>query len=419
MFFVALRLDGLLAIHLSIGVASSPMIDLQTARAETPAADNGIYLNNAGCSLMPQAVIDAVQGYLSVEAETGGYRATIQEAEAIESVYDSVAALINAKPNEIALMGSHTLAWQSLFQGLSFKEGDRILTARSEYAANYVAMLQMQKRTGCVIEIIPCSNDGASDPVALDKMIDDKVKLIAINWIPTNGGLMNPAAEIGRVAKAHGVPYLLDACQAVGQMPVDVEELGCDYLSATGRKWLRAPKGTGFLYVREDKLSAPGCEPGIIDDIGAPWTKADAYELLDTARRFETSENAPSLRLGLGAAVDYARALGLETIRERVNNLAQNLRSELAALPGIKLQDLGSERAGLVTFTHDDIPAADITATLGKENICVKTIPQAGAYLDTQARDIHELVRISAHYYNSEDELETVLKTLRAAIGAG
>jgi selenocysteine lyase/cysteine desulfurase len=316
-------------------------------------------------------------------------------------------------------MGSHTLAWQSVFQGLRFKEGDRILTSRSEYGANYVAFLQMQRRTGCVIDVIPCGNDGATDPLALEKMIDDRVKLIAINWIPTNGGLMNPAAEIGNVARSHGIPYLLDACQALGQMPVDVKELGCDFLTSAGRKWLRGPKGSGFLYVREDQLSAPGCEPGIIDDFGALWSQSDKYEVIDTARRFETHEQQPALRLGLGVAVEYARTIGLDNIRERVNHLAEGLRGELAALQGIRVQDLGSERAGLVTFTHDDIPAADITATLGKENICVKTIPQAGAYLDTQARDIHELVRISAHYYNSEDELETVLKTLRAAIGAG
>lgn len=394
------------------------MIDLLKARAETPAVENGIYLNNAGCSLMPAPVIDAVQDYFALEASTGGYPAMAKEAKKIDAVYTSVASLINAKPNEIALMGSHTLAWQSLFQGLRFEEGDRILTCRSEYAANYVAMLQMQKRTGCVIDVIPSDNRGVTNPGALEQMIDSRVKLIALNWIPTNGGLMNPAAEIGRVARAHGIPYLLDACQAVGQMKVDVEELGCDYLSATGRKWLRGPKGTGFLYVREEKLSEPGCEPGIIDDIGAPWVKADTYELLDSARRFETHENAPALRLGLGAAVEYARALGLENIRERVNNLAEGLRGELSTLPGITVQDLGEEHAGLVTFSHASVEAAEITTALGAESITVKTIPRAGALLDTLEREIPELVRISAHYFISEEELDTTLSVIRGAIAA-
>ncbi len=394
------------------------MFDLSKARADTPAVENGIYLNNAGCSLMPQPVIDAVQDYFALEASVGGFPAVMQEAEALKGVYASVASLINAKPNEIALMGSHTVAWQSVFYGLSFGEGDRILTSRSEYGANYVAFLQMQKRTGCIIDVIPCRNSGATDPVALEKMIDSNVKLIAINWIPTNGGLMNPAAEIGRIAKAHGVPYLLDACQAIGQMPVDVKELGCDYLTSAGRKWLRGPKGTGFLFVREDRLAASDPEPAMIDDFGALWTKPDAYELASSAQRYETHEHEPALRLGLGAAVEYARALGLENIRERVRRLAEGLRSELSNLSGITVRDLGTEHAGLVTFSHDTLSAAEITAALKAENITVKTIPRAGALIDTFARDIPELVRASAHYYNSEDELATFLRALAGAIGA-
>jgi selenocysteine lyase/cysteine desulfurase len=394
------------------------MFDLSKARADTPAVENGIYLNNAGCSLMPQPVIDAVQNYFTLEVSIGGYPAMLQETGACDAVYDSVASLINAKPNEIALMGGHGIAWSSVFYGLQFNEGDRILTSRSEYAANYVAFLQMQKRTGCVIDVIPCGNDGATDPVALEKIIDGSVKLIAVNWIPTNGGLMNPAAEIGRVARAHGIPYLLDACQALGQLPVDVEELGCDYLTSAGRKWLRGPKGSGFLYVREERLAEGQPEPAIIDDIGASWKKADEYELVASARRFETHEQQPALRLGLGAAVEYARALGLENIRERVRHLAKGLRSELSSLPGITVRDLGTEHAGLVTFSHETIAAAEITAALKAGNITVKTIPKAGALLDTTVRDIPELVRASAHYYNSEDELETFLRALGGAISA-
>jgi cysteine desulfurase/selenocysteine lyase len=392
------------------------MIDVLKARAETLAAENGIYLNNAGCSLMPGPVIDAVQGYFALEARTGGYPTMMQEAKKIDAVYTSIASLINAKPKEIALMSSHGVAWSSVFYGLSFKEGDRILTSRSEYGANYVAFLQMQKRTGCVIDVIPCANSGATDPVALEKMIDDRVKLIAITWIPTNGGLMNPAAEIGRVANDHGIPYLLDACQAVGQTPVDVHKLGCDYLTATGRKWLRGPKGTGFLYVREDRLATGNPEPAIIDDFGAPWTDANEYILVDSARRFESHEKEPALMLGLGAAAEYAQALGLENIRKCVDDLAEGLRSELANLPGITVQNLGTEHAGLVTFTHDTVAAADITAALQNENISVKTIPRAGALLDALARDLPVLVRISAHYFNSEDELDTTMSVLRRAI---
>ena len=390
-------------------------MNIDELRAETPGVGSGIYLNNAGCSLMPQPVIGAVQNSFALEARTGGFPARMQETQALDAVYASVAALINAKPSEIALMGSHTDAWQSVFYGLGFSEGEKILTGRAEYGANYVAFLQMRKRTGCEIEIIPCDASGASDAQALEKMIDDRVKLIALTWISTNGGLVNPAAEIGKVARAHAIPYLLDACQAVGQMPVDVAALGCDYLCATGRKWLRGPKGTGFLYVREERLE--NIEPATIDDFGASWRAPDEYELRGDARRFETHEHAPALRLGLGAAVDYARALGLDEIRHRVRHLAMSLRAELARIPGVTVRDLGSEHAGLVTFSHERVAAADITAALHKAGVWVKTVPRAGALLDTTDRELGELVRVSPHYFNLDSELESFLKALHQALG--
>jgi len=391
-------------------------MDIDRLRAETPGAGSGVYLNNAGCSLMPRPVIGAVQDYFALEASAGGFRAMTQQTEALDVVYASLASLINAKPSEIALMGSHTDAWQSVFYGLSFEEGDRILTGRAEYGANYVAFLQMRKRTGCQIEIIPCDASGATDCQALEKMLDDRVKLIAITWIPTNGGLINPAAEIGKLAQAHAVPYLLDACQAVGQMPVDVAQLGCDFLSATGRKWLRGPKGTGFLYVREERLS--NIEPATIDDFGALWTKPDTYELVAGARRYEIHEYAPALRFGLGAAAEYALELGLDKIQDRVRRLAASLRVELARIPGITVRDLGAEKAGLVTFSHDSIQPGAINRALEAEAIQLKVVPREGALLDSTARQLGEMVRASPHYFNSEQELETFLKALHKAVSA-
>jgi len=386
-------------------------MDIERLRAETPAAGGATYLNNAGCSLMPQPVIDAVQGYFALEASIGGYPAMDRESDAQAAVYDSLARLINAKPSEIALTGSNTLAWTSVFHGMRFKEGDRILTSRSEYGANYVAFLQMQKRTGCRIDVIPSDNSGATSPAALEGMIDGDVKLVAVNWIPTNGGLVNPVAEIGRVASRHGIAYLVDACQAVGQMPVDVREIGCNYLTSAGRKWLRGPKGSGFLYVSEESLD--DFEPAIIDDIGAPWVSPEAYELLPDARRFETHEHAPALRLGLGAAAEYAMTLGLDHIRDNVRGMAEGIRDELSRMPGISVQDLGAERGALVTFNHETMPAAEITTRLAQKDIRAKTIPRAGALNDTVARGLDELVRISAHYFNRGNDVETCLRGIR------
>ena len=245
-----------------------------------------------------------------------------------------MARLIGAAPDEVALTENATVAWQMGFYALAagFRSGDRILTARAEYAANYVAFLQVAHRTGAVIEVVPDDATGALDPDALSAMIDDRVRLIAITWVPTNGGLVNPAAEVGRIARAHGIPYLLDACQAVGQMPVDVAALGCDLLAATGRKFLRAPRGTGFLYARRALLRR--LEPPMIDHFAAPWVAPDAYRLRDDARRFESWENNYAARLGLGVAVDYALALGLEAIQARCRGSGGCLARRTAPRPG-------------------------------------------------------------------------------------
>jgi cysteine desulfurase/selenocysteine lyase len=292
-------------------------LDIAGLRADTPGADHRLHLDNAGASLMPRPVLEAVTGHLGREALIGGYAAAAEADERLADVYGGVARLINAAADEIALKESATAAWQMAFYALAggFRPGDRILTARAEYAANYVAFLQVARRTGAVVEVIPDDAQGVLDPEALERMLDERVRLIAITWIPTNGGLVNPAAAVGRVARRHATPYLLDACQAVGQLPVDVEALGCDMLSATGRKFLRGPRGTGFLYVRRDLLCR--LEPPMIDHFAAPWVTPDSYRLRDDARRFESWESDHAARLGLGAAVDYALALGLDAIEAR------------------------------------------------------------------------------------------------------
>lgn len=389
-------------------------MDIGRLRAETPGVAHCVHFNNAGASLMPQPVIDAVQEHITLESRVGGHAAAARRREALEQVYDSVARLIGANPSEIALAENATLAWQLAFYGLPFAPGDRILTGRAEYGANYVAFLQMAKRTGCVIDVIADDEAGATDPKALEAMIDERVKLIALTWVPTNGGLVNPAVEVGRIAKAHGIPYLLDACQAVGQMPVDVGELGCDFLSAAGRKWLRGPRGTGFLYVSPAMLDR--VEPGMIDHTGARWTAPDAYELKPDARRYETFEHALALQLGFGVAVDYALALGIEAIQDHVLAHAVTLRSGLAEIPGVTVHDLGHEPCGLVTFSHERVPAAAIKAALGVQDIHVSVSTPDSTLLDASARTLPDLVRVSAHYYNVSDEIETLLTALGAIV---
>ena len=391
------------------------MLDLDRLRAETPGVRHRAHLNNAGAALMPQPVLDAMTSYLRREAEIGGYEAAAEQAERLAGVHASVARLIGAQPEEIALVQNATAAWQTAFYALAadFRPGDRILTARAEYAANYVAFLQVARRTGAVIEVVPDDAQGALDPEALRAMLDERVRLIAITWVPTNGGLVNPAAAVGRIARAAGVPYLLDACQAVGQMPVDVAALGCDFLSATGRKFLRGPRGTGFLYVRRSWLDR--LEPAMIDHFGAPWVAPDAYRLHDDARRFETWESDHAARLGLGTAVDYALALGLEAIEARCRALADVLRHGLRRIPGATLHDLGPRPAAIVSFSIAGVTADAIAARCAAAGINLGTSSPSSTLLDATARRLPALVRASPHCYNSEDEILRTLDVLREA----
>ncbi len=386
-------------------------IDLERVRADTPGTANRIHLNNAGAALMPAPVIGAMKDYLDLEATIGGYEAADQEAVRLDSVYDSIARLVGADRNEIALAENATVAWDMAFYALRFQRGDRILTAQAEYAANYVAYLQVAKRMGAIIEAIPNDGTGALDPQALADMIDERVKLISITWIPTNGGLVNPAAEVGRIARRHGITYLLDACQAVGQMPVDVAQVQCDILTATGRKFLRGPRGTGFLYVRRSLLAE--LEPPMIDHFAAPWTSPDGYTLRSDARRFETWENNYAARLGLGVAVDYAISIGVKAIQARCVALADRLRDLLREIPGARLHDAGVRPAAIISLSIQGTDSAALKTYLRSQSVNVSVSTPASTLLDATSRRLPPLVRLSPHYYNTEDEIARAVGLIR------
>lgn len=388
--------------------------EIEHLRAMTPGTRCRTHLNNAGAALITNGVLSTVIDYLNLEAEIGGYEAKAREAERIEAVYGSVARLVNADADEIALAENATVAWQWAFYAQRFGPGDRILTTTAEYAANYLSYLQVAKRTGAVVDLIPDDAEGRLDPQALEAMIDERVRLIAITWVPTNGGLVNPAAEVGRIANAHRIPYLLDACQAVGQLPVDVAQLGCDMLAATGRKFLRGPRGTGFLYIKRTLMERT--EPAMIDMYGAMWAGGDRYDLRPDARRFETWESNYAARLGFGTAIEEALAIGVPRIERRVKALAASLRAMLAQIPGVTVRDLGPDPAAIVTFDVTGTEAAVVAAHLAEHAINVSVSTPSSTPIDGERRHLPALVRVSPHYYNTEGELERLVAVLRSAV---
>jgi cysteine desulfurase/selenocysteine lyase len=378
-------------------------LDIARLRADTPTCEKLIHFNNAGSSLMPQPVYQAVLDHLALEQTIGGYAAEDQAEPVLEDFYDAFAALLNCNRSEIAYVENATRAWDMAFYSLPLKEGDRILTVEAEYVSNFLAYLHQARRRGLEIDVAPCDASGQVDLDALESLIVPKTKLIAVTHIPTQGGLVNPAEEIGRIARRHGITYVLDACQSVGQMPLDVEKIGCDLLSGTGRKFLRGPRGTGFLYVSKKIIDR--LDPPFIDLHAATWTDARTFELRPDARRFENWESYVAGRVGLRAAVRYALDLGLEPIRARVTMLADRLRASLAELPGIKVQDLGRVRSGIVTLTKEGEQPRDIQARLRAADTGVSVSSKSSAQLDFGRRGLTQVVRASVHYFNTEKEI--------------
>ncbi len=381
-----------------------PAFDIERARRETRGCELRTHFNNAGASLPPISVVDAYSDYLRDEELQGGYEVMARRADELDNCYGAAARLLNCSTDEIAFTDSATRAWNAAFYAFNFQPGDRVLAGSAEYGSNLVALLHRVKHRGIEVVWVPDDEHGQVDVAALENLVDPRVRLICLTHIPSGGGLINPAAEVGRMAKAAGIPYLLDACQSLGQLPVDVEQVGCDLLCGTGRKFLRGPRGTGLLYVRKALLEQ--LEPNQLNHHAAELLSVDHYRLRMDARRFECWERSCAGQLALGVAIDYALDWGLDAIRGRVRLVADSLREKLAGLDGVTLTDQGVERSGIVTFFAGQKAADQLQQQLALRNINTSVVPFSANPVSTQWRRHPALLRASLHYYNTLDEVE-------------
>lgn len=378
---------------------------IDRVRADTPGVDHVAHLNNAGAALPPRVVTDTVVAHLGLEARIGGYEAAADEADRLDDVYGSIATLVGAHTHEIALVENATRAWDMAVYGFPFAPGDRVLTARSEYSSNAIALLQLQQRYDLEIVLIDDDEHGQIDLDALDRELARGAAMVSLTHVPTGGGLVNPAAEVGARCRDAGVCFVLDACQSAGQLPLDVDALGCDVLSATGRKYLRGPRGTGFLYVRDEWIGR--IEPPLLDLHAAEWTSPTTFEIRDDARRFEGWEASRAAQLGLGAAVDHALGIGVDAGWTRLRDLAARLRGQLADVGGVTIHDKGLVQGGIVTFTVEEHASADVKDRLRAAGVNTSTTTPSHAHFD--GRGLPALVRASVHHYNTEDELDRLV----------
>lgn len=383
--------------------------DIARFRAETSGTNKVIHFNNAGSSLPPDIVRDTVIEYLEQEALTGGYELHAKRSEELEATYVAIAQMINAGKEEIALVENATAAWRAAFHAIDWQNGDEIICNRSDYASNYLSYLHLAEKLD--IKVIPTNQAGDEDLEGLKGLISDKTKLVSITHMPTNSGHLAPAEKIGEICKENEILFILDACQSVGQYPIDVDKIQCDMLSATGRKYLRAPRGTGFLYVRKSVLNK--LTPQQIDLHSATWTGKHEYEIRQDARKFENWESNKANQLGLKKAVEYATEAGLVNIWERVQRLADQLHEGIAEMDHVNCQDVGTVLGGIVSLTVEGKSAQEVQDHLMKNGINVSWNGVPNTYLDMKAKGLKEIVRVCLHYYNTEEEVSFCLDQLK------
>jgi selenocysteine lyase/cysteine desulfurase len=380
------------------------VIDLDVARAETPGCADTVFLDSAGSSLPTTRTVEAVVAHLRREARVGGYRAAAERDADLSGIPGTIGRLLGCDPDLVALTDSATRAWNQFVTALPWSAGDRVLICGNEYASNAIALLQRARLDGVTVEVVPNDADGLVDLSALEALLDERVRLVSLVHVPTNSGQVAQVREVVERARRVGALVLLDACQSIGQLRVDVEDLGVDALSATGRKWLRAPRGTGFLYVRRDVLG--GLEPSAADLRGATWTAPDRYELAAGARRFELWEYDVAGRLGLLAAVEQLLDLGIDEVEKTVRSRAADLRAALAEIPGVTVRDVGPDLAGIVSFTLDGIDPERVRDGLADLSVTVTVSGVASTRLDMTERGLPAVVRASPHYFVSPDDID-------------
>ncbi|GAA2984281.1 aminotransferase class V-fold PLP-dependent enzyme [Actinokineospora diospyrosa] len=380
------------------------LIPVELAQADTPAAVSQVFLDSAGSSLPPRPVVDEVVAHLRREAEVGGYRAYEERLEELEEGYGLTAEFFGCDPDEIAFTDSASRSWLALLDAVPLGPGDRILTTEVEYGGNAIALLNLAQQAGATVELVPSGADGVLDLQALRDTLDERVKLVSLVHVPTNGGVVSPVAAAAAAAKEVGALVLLDACQSIGQLPVTFAGTGADMITGTGRKWLRGPRGTGLLAVRRAALAQ--LKPRLIDLQGATWTGPDKIDIRADARVFELWENPVAERLGLLVALRYALDLGLDRIAATVTARADQLRAGLAALPRVTVRDLGSAPSGIVSFTVDGMAPEAVKAALAERDITVTVSRVTSTRYDMTRRGLEQVVRASPHYFVADGQVD-------------
>lgn len=383
-----------------------------------------VYLDNAATSQKPQAVLDAMLHYYqrdNANVHRGVHTLSARATEDYEGARDKVAQFVNASSRDEIVFtrnASEAINLVAYAWGLSeLKEGDEILLSVMEHHSNLVPWQLIAQRTGAVLKHVPLTENQAFDLDAFHQLLNDKTKLIAVNHISNTLGCINPIDEIVASAKKYGARVLVDACQSVPHMPVDVQALGCDWLVASGHK-MCGPTGAGFLYGKLDILNAmpPFMGGGeMIQDVSL-----DSATYAELPHKFEAGTPAIAEAVVLGAAVDYLQTVGMEKIAEYEHFLTAYLYEQLSKVPQVKLYGPkpnadGTGRAAIATFTVEGVHAQDLSTFLDQSGIAIRSGHHCTQPLHS-ILGVSSTARASLYFYNTPAEIDAFITALKETI---
>ena len=387
-------------------------------RTEPFAVGQPIFLNSAGSSLPDPSVRDVVQEQLRIEFTKGGYAAANEAEPDIERFYNSAAALIGGSAEGIAYVDSGTRAWNSIMYAVpGLGPGKQIITARSEFGSNLVSLAHLASLTGASVDLVEVDANGRIQLEHLLSMVSERTALVALSMVNAHAGTVNDLAGVGQALKeiAPDVTFVVDGCQAAGQIPIDVTALGASALTVTGRKWLRGPRGSGFLYVDPQELHRfrPTAFDQTIAGLQTPGTFPHTdLSIRDDARRFEMWERSHATMLGLGQAIDVTMALGVDAIQERIAALASALRIGIASIPGLDVLESADERSGIVGVSRSSGSVWEIVSALKETGFEVGAMPRWEAPPAFGGRTDKSVLRLSPHIFNTSEEIQQALDAL-------
>lgn len=375
-----------------------------------------MYFNNAGAGLMSKGTYETLTNHMEIEMNVGAYKAAAIKSDAVNNFYLLAAKLLNAgSKDEIAFIDSASRGWNLIIYGLDIKESDVIVTLSSEYGTNLLTIYDIAKRTHCGIKVIQCDNEGNFSLDDVDQALQSGGTILAVSHVAAQGSIVNPVVELGILAQKYDAIYIVDGCQAVGQIKVDVQQINCCAYVTAGRKWLRGPRGTGILYVRRNApIRTPQIDLAsadlVFDELG---TVVDV-KVRDDAKQFELWEKSTSSLLGLANAIQEYMDYGIDTAEQEICAKANYIRSFVVSNQHLALVGSENSSTGVVGFyIKDPKQEKKVKELIEKENFIISYVCDWDCPTFFPQNGVQYIFRISPHYYTSNDDIQAICNLIQ------